>query len=781
VPAPPASLAGRLIVRLRFVIVLAWVGAAVAATQLLPSLEEAQTGALGDLVPTNSEALDVELRSAQQFGFPLLSRTIVVQRDPGGLSAGAQADVVARAVALNRNELPGLDRIAGAIPVTNALGAPPFSRERSTTALTFLYFPPDVRPQERQRLAERFAEGYVSRSAEGFVGQTGALAARAQQAEIIADRLPLVELGTVALVLLVTGLHFRALGAPLVTLIAVGVSYLVAVRSVAGIGEALGISVPVEVEPVMVVLLFGIVTDYAIFYLSRARHHLAEGVARVPAASATVTELTPLIFTAGLTVAGAAGALVVAELGFFQAFGPGTALAVLVGLLVALTLVPALLAIGGRAVFWPSRPGTELPADRAAARGADERSSRPVRSGAVRLASRRPLLVAGGVTVALLALASGLARTDVGSTTIRGLPADADAREAYRAASLGFAPGVLSPTVLLVEGSGITSDRAALRELQRRLEARPGVAEVVGPADQPAQREFGAVLARNGDAVRYLVVFDADPLGASAIARLRALRRDLPALLAAAGLSGAQAGLAGDTALAEETVRRSGDDLVRIAVAALAVVLVILALFLRALVAPLYLVAASVLALAASLGATTYLFQDLLGYGELTYYVPFAAAVLLVALGSDYNVFLTGRIWQEARVRPLREAVPLAAARASRAITVAGIVLALSFAMLWLVPIRAFQELAVAMSIGLLIDAFLVRTLLVPALVSLVGNASRWPSRFPVHPVPLRAPEGRPGPLLGALGALGGVALATVALRSAWRGRGRAPRARRPR
>jgi RND superfamily putative drug exporter len=147
-------------------------------------------------------------------------------------------------------------------------------------------------------------------------------------------------------------------------------------------------------------------------------------------------------------------------------------------------------------------------------------------------------------------------------------------------------------------------------------------------------------------------------------------------------------------------------------------------------VAPLYLVAASVLALAASLGLAVYVLQDLLGYDELTFYVPFTASVLLVALGSDYNVFLAGRIWQEARHRPLREAVAVAGARAATPITVAGIVLALSFALLALVPLRPFRELAFVISLGLLIDAFLVRTLLVPALITLVGPVSGWPRRL---------------------------------------------------
>ncbi|MBW3549487.1 MAG: MMPL family transporter, partial [Proteobacteria bacterium] len=183
-------------------------------------------------------------------------------------------------------------------------------------------------------------------------------------------------------------------------------------------------------------------------------------------------------------------------------------------------------------------------------------------------------------------------------------------------------------------------------------------AQVVGPREQPSGRNLGAVYSRSRNAVRYLVVFEADPLGARAIALLRNLKARTPALLARSDLAGARVSVAGDTALSEETVRRVNDDLGRISLAVLAVVLLILGVFLRAIVAPLFLVAASVVALAAALGLTTYVFQDLLGYGELTFYVPFAAAVLLVSLGSDYNIFAVGHIWQLASRLPLRQARP---------------------------------------------------------------------------------------------------------------------------
>jgi RND superfamily putative drug exporter len=343
------------------------------------------------------------------------------------------------------------------------------------------------------------------------------------------------------------------------------------------------------------------------------------------------------------------------------------------------------------------------------------------------VATERPAATAATVTGVLLLAATGMLRLDLGNPLIRGLPPESPTRVAYEQGSRGFSPGVLSPTVMIVERPGVASERTRLEAFQRLLEDQPGVAQVVGPAQQPLEREFGAVFSRTGAAARFFVVFRSDPLGARAIKSLRRLERRLPGLLASAGLPAADVSVAGDTALVTETVDGTVDDLARVAPASLGVVLLILAIFLRAFVAPLYLLGASMLALFASLGLATYLFQDLLGYGEMTYYVPFAAAVLLMSLGSDYNVFLAGRIWAEARTRPLRSAVAVAGARAATPITIAGLVLAASFAMLALVPVRPFRELAFTMSIGLLIDAFLLRTFLVPALITLVGPHSGWP------------------------------------------------------
>lgn len=203
----------------------------------------------------------------------------------------------------------------------------------------------------------------------------------------------------------------------------------------------------------------------------------------------------------------------------------------------------------------------------------------------------------------------------------------------------------------------------------------------------------------------------------------------MPQLLARVGIERAGLLYAGDTVLAKETTSRVYHDLVWVGLAAAAVNLVLLALFLRSLVAPLVLVASSAAAIAATFGLTTYVIRDVFHTHDLTYFVPLAVGVLLLSFGTDYNLFIVGRIWQESRALPVRDAIRIAVPRASRAISIAGVALACSFAMLAIVPIAPFREFAIAIGIGVLIDTFVVRTMLIPALLAALGERAWWPAR----------------------------------------------------
>jgi RND superfamily putative drug exporter len=721
------------VVAARFLILGAWVVAAVAATLYLPPLTA--SSAIGGLIPSGAPALRAEYDAARIFGLPLTAQVAVVQRDPHRFSLRAQEHTARQAAAVDTGHASGIPGLAAAVPVANTAGAFPGSRERSTTIITFLYFRPGTSIGAQAAGGQAYARRYAGAPADHLAGVTGPAPAQDAQGNLILRYLPWVELATLAAIALIVGWHFRSFGAPLATLLCVAVAYLVAVRVVAFAARHTGATLPPDIDPVLVVLLLGVTTDYSVFFLAGMRSRLEAGMPRLQAARRTTAGFTPIILTAGLVVAGGAAAMAVARVKALAAFGPALALTVLTAMMVALTLAPALIAIFGGLLF---RPGPARPArGGGAAAGLLPGRAAAWRDWLARLATTRPvaLAVVAACVAGLVLAGLGLKHIRLGFPLIRALPASSQEVRAETAAGKGFVPGILSPTEVLVLGPGVAGRTAALGRLQRALEHQPGVAGVVGPASVPGlqrtltQRGVHLMVARSGDAARYGVIERTDPLGPAAIGHVAELRRDLPALVRAAGLTGVRVEVGGETALVGEAVDAAVADMTRVALVIGLVILVLLAVFLRALVAPFYLLAASVLALLAALGLTVWIFQGVLGYNSLVYYVPFVAAVLLISLGSDYNVFVVGRIWEEARRRPLREAVALAVPRASRAITTAGLALAAGFGLLALVPLAQFREIAVAMALGIVLDTFVVRSLLVPALVVLFGRAGSWPGR----------------------------------------------------
>jgi putative drug exporter of the RND superfamily len=731
---------------LAYVIPVIWIAFAVWAAMHLPSIAQS-SAALGDLTAPNAPAIAAQKLDARLFGVPAISRVAVVQHAGHSLPASVLVASAAQARAVDTHDAafapPGL---LGALPIVNQPGIVPASRQARTTAITYLLFDPTVDWNVQVASAEQYARELARTQGSSVVGVSGVIPARLEQGNAILGKLTLVEIATIVLIALIVGLTFRSLGAPLVTLGAGVVAYIVAAHVVAWVGQHTGTSAPQELQPLMIVLLLGIVTDYSIFFLSGMRRQLALGRPRMAAARAATGRYLPTILAAGVMVAAGTACLVVARLSFFSALGPGMALTVLIGLAVAVTLVPSLLAVFGALLFWPHAPvarGAQAQTEGLAAPAEGDGGS--LRARLVRLGARRPVgVIVTVVGVALLVLAAtGTGKTHLGFGLTAGLPASSEAARAASAASAGFAPGILSPTEVIVQKPAIGAQQAALAALETQLGRRPGVAGVFGPRESliggarlgaTGLSTTSATIAKDGNAARFLVVFDGDPLGSQGIAWYDGMRAAMPAMLARSGLAGAAVAYAGDTPLAQQTLTRTVGDLRRVGIAVIVVELVLLIIFLRALVGPLYLLAASVLALVASFGLTVYVFQDLLHEPDVVYFVPFAAAVLLVSLGSDYNIFLVGRIWEQARIRPLREAIEVAVPRATRAISVAALALALSFALLALIDLQSFRQLAFLLLAGVLIDSFFVRSLLVPALVTVFGRTSAWPGRLRAAP-----------------------------------------------
>jgi RND superfamily putative drug exporter len=689
------------VVGLRWFLVLGWIAAVAFAVVNLPAL--GSSGGLTDLIPAGSAAAHAEADATRLFGFPLDPGVAVIQRDPHGMPSSVVSQSVHTAVAVDQTGSP----IAGlrfAVPLPNTPGLLTGTAEQSTSVLTYLVFRDSTSfAQQTTGAAEYIPGGQV----------TGLVPARYDQNLIIIRDLSRVELFTVLAIALIVGIRFGSIGAPIVALICAATAYEISVRVVAWVAQRENISLPPDLEPILVVLLLGVTTDYSVFFLAGMRTRLAEGVPRVQAARLATAEYAPITVAAGLLVAAGTASLVVARTQLLQAFGPGLGLTVLIAMVVSMTLCPALMAIFGKLLF--ARRYWEFSMSRLA-----------------RLAATKPvaLLLAAGCVVALVLCALGARQLGLGSPLINALPSSSSVVQASDEASAAFAPGILSPTEILAIGPVTTG---GLARLENELRRQPGIAIVVGPTDLPAQLDsVNPMLAKSGSgssgAARFAVVTTTDPLDSAAISTVRHLTAALPALGRQAGLTGVRFEVGGETALTGDAIAATTADLGRIALAIGVVTLLLLMFFLRSLLAPVYLLAASALAVLATLGITTLVARALFGSTDLVYYVPFAAGVLLVSLGSDYNVFVVGRIWEEARRMPVADAVAVAAPKASQAITTAGMALAASFALLAVIPLLQFRELALMMATGVVLDAIVVRSLLVPALIALFGRLGTWPA-----------------------------------------------------
>lgn len=709
----------------RWVVVLGWIAIAVLVPRLIDDRPPATD--FGNLVPTDNPVVQAELRVLSQFDVPVISGTTVVLHQKGGLGVLARADSYLFAAATTQEALrvtdPGPDQIIAAIPLPTG---------RSDTTVTYLFASEETSPRGMYNLAHEYAR-HFDNVPEHQTFVTGFIPSQIAQSNYLSRHLPTFEMASLVLIFVVVALAFRSLLAPVVVLVIAGIGYVL-YRPLLGAGAAaFGFDVPSQLEPVLLALLLGVVTDYCVLFLEEFRDALDDGLATRPAARAAIIHQSPIIATAGLTVAGGTLALLTAPFILFRGLGPALALTVVVGVVVSLTLTPAIMAILGWRLFAP------LPIARWRTVG----HRRPDTGGGLlerqvtSLTTPRRAVVAVVVLLAvfgILSLPLASARLDLSFTS--SLPADDEVAQGAALLQRTALRGATAPTEVLVEQDGIVQHREQLATLQALIGGMPGVAHVVGPLDNPLQGPRGVVMSRNGRAARFIVVLDSDPLADEAIRHADALQERLPTLAEQAGLAPSYLAVTGQTLIAGEVARQTRESLGIVLIAALVIELAILMVYLRSVITPVVLLATGALSVTATLGLTVLVFQGLLGQQGLTFYAPFASAVLLIALGSDYNVFSVGSIWREMRHRDIVSAVRFAVPRAARAITVAGIILAATFALVAVIPLATFWQIAFTMAVGLLIDTFVVRPLLTPALLTLLGRWATWPRR----PAPWESP-----------------------------------------
>ncbi|MFE0420883.1 MMPL family transporter [Streptomyces sp. NPDC058953] len=544
-------------------------------------------------------------------------------------------------------------------------------------------------------------------------GFTGGIASSVDSLEAGADREKIIHTATIGLIVLLNVLVFRSPLAALLPLIACVLVGGVASGAVAGFAELFDIRLDASVPSLITVVLLGIGIDYFLFLLFRFREELRArpGVSAREAAAATAAKVGSAITSAGLTIVAAFATLGIASFGQFRVLGPAIAVSVLVMLLASLTLMPAILAVTGRAMFWPSRAWKRERRGGFAARLGDAVANRPVRYvfGSLALLG---LLSAGALGVKMSYDLPEQDRTDavaVAEEIARSMPA-----------------GAVDPHTVYVRGDKLLDERAVVA-LGDALKRTDGVGQVL-PARFDADRDaasIGVVLKVGSDTpeARELV---SGPVRA-AIAEHRP--------------DGTDAHITGTAAVYADISKAVEKDLRLVFPIAAGLIALILLVLLRSVVAPIVLLVAVGLGFAATLGAATLLFQNVLDRPGVMFTLPLVLFLFVVALGTDYNILIGDRIREEmAKPVPVRRAVADAVRHTAPAITTAGLVLAGSFGSLAASP--ATQEVGFSTAFGILLSALVLALVLVPALAVLLGRAMWWPTgRRPARVAPEYAPE----------------------------------------
>ncbi|MGZ4195128.1 MAG: MMPL family transporter [Solirubrobacteraceae bacterium] len=458
------------------------------------------------------------------------------------------------------------------------------------------------------------------------------------------------------------------------------------------IAEA-GVTVNGQSAGILPVLVFGAGTDYALLLVARYREELRRHESPVQAMRQALRRAGPAVVASGSTVIVALLCLSLAEVNGTSGLGPIGAMGIALAMLAMLTLLPAGLIIGGRRAFWPFIP-------RFGSEGSDETHGLWRRVGERVAARPRRVWVSTALLLGVGCL--GITSFSSGLTNTQDFRGAVESVQGQKLIAKAFPAGSNAPTDVVVP------EVATLPAVQRAVRAVPGVAAV-------GATELGK------PGARFSVILTPDPYSTEA-------ENLIPRVRAAAHAAGATALVGGPTAQQSDYDTAAAHDNRLIVPIVLLVVFLILALLLRAVTLPLLLIATVILSFGAALGISAVIFTHVFGYPGETSTLPLLAFIFLVALGVDYNIFLMARTREETLRHGARDGMLRGLAVTGGVITSAGIVLAGTFTMLATLPLKTLTELGFTIAFGVLLDAFVVRTLLVPALVFDGGARVWWPS-----------------------------------------------------
>lgn len=664
-----------------------------------------------------------------------------------------------------------------------------------------------------------------------FTGENGLLQDMFQSIQQTISKTTIV---TIILVLIILLIIYRSPVAALLPLITIGCSFLTIMGILSFLGQA-GVKFFTLAEAYLVVIIFGIGTDYCLFIVSRFREELRNNGSNI-ALDYSMRHIGPVIAASALTVIVAFLCLGLSRFGMNKTVGYALALGIAITLIAGLTLIPALISIFGRYLFWPARASTRF------------RTGRFSWAKVGDWVVRHPLAVTLPIIAVLLIPYIAFSHFTQTNDIISQMPANTQSVQGYKLLEKHFPPGQLAPVYVLIESpeKDITSPASlqSITQIAQSLEKVAGISnvnyysassnqltematqirmigdkldegnlaknipvlqtssqilkglilqypEIVKSQNfQMIETDFSKLthliaqlstnsttdltplliqqqktlydIANNLDALanefnlkgsslfvtsltntyfsadkttaRINISLNTSPYSPETVDTITRLREASSKSINISALKGSSFYVGGESAIRADIMLTNSSDFGIVVGFAIAGILAVIMILLRSILAPIYMVATVLLNYGATLGIISWLFSSILKHTGIIYMLPIFIFIILVALGADYNIFLVSRIREEARQRPLKEAISHAIANTGGIITSCGIILAGTFATLTTAPLQMVMQLGLAIVIGVIVDTFVVRALLVPAIATLVGRWSWWPTRLQQPP-----------------------------------------------
>jgi putative drug exporter of the RND superfamily len=666
----------------KWIVLVFWILVVGVSSAYAQKLTDVQNNEASSWLPASAESTKA-LEKLEPFQDPNAIPTVVVYERTGGLTKDDVAAATDQAAELQ--ELDGVEgKVIGPIPSEDG--------EAMQTIVTFNLGKNgwNAMPDKVDEIHELAPE--TDGLSVHVAGAGGQAADSAQAFEGLDSNLLFSAAGVVILILLFT---YRSPILWLLPVISAGVALTTAQAVIYFLAKNYDLTVNGQSQGILTVLVFGAGTDYALLLIARYREELRRHGNRHEAMAFALHRAAPAIIASAATVVLGMLCLSFAEMNSTAGLGPVAAIGIGVGLLVMITLLPALLVITGRWIFWPKRPAFG--------------SAEPTATGLWAKVGRRIAVAPRKVwivTTVLLAVAClGLFKLDAnGLSTEDSYTKEFDSIVGQKVLSAHELSDESTPLMVVSNADQADAVRQALADTR-------GVASVGEPVIQDGVAFLSAPLVSDSTS-------DA---AFNTVERARDAVSDIP---------GADALVGGNSAVLLDMENASNRDNLVIIPIVLIVVMLILMMLLRSLLAPLLLMGTVVLSFGAALGLSALLFDYVFGFAGADASLPLFVFVFLVALGIDYNIFLMTRVREETQTRGTRQGSLVALAATGGVITSAGLVLAATFLVLGTMPLVAFVEIGVAVALGVMLDTLVVRSVLVTALNLDLGSKIWWPSKL---------------------------------------------------